>query len=143
MCLHLKLLDVDHPLTFEVRKLRKIEAHALIYLSSCTFPSRTPRAKCMVAWNLVRCDFFVSTILRNNTQLGHISTYTFAWLLLKNFKAIALIYHLSKRLTIFVKFCLKVCNVVFTLAFTVSNDLTASSSMTESNVDTRTRFSCL
>ena len=32
LCLHLKLLDVDHPLTFEVSKLRKIEAHALIYL---------------------------------------------------------------------------------------------------------------
>ena len=25
---------VDHPLTFEVSKLRQIEAHALIYLSS-------------------------------------------------------------------------------------------------------------
>ena len=34
MCLHLKLLDVDHPLTFKVSKLRQIEAHALIYLSS-------------------------------------------------------------------------------------------------------------
>ena len=34
MCLHLKLLDVDHPLTFEVSKLRQIEAHALIYLIS-------------------------------------------------------------------------------------------------------------
>ena len=33
MCLHLKLLDIDHPLTFEVSKLRQIEAHALIYLS--------------------------------------------------------------------------------------------------------------
>ena len=33
MCLHLKLLDIDHPLTFEVCKLRQIEAHALIYLS--------------------------------------------------------------------------------------------------------------
>ena len=26
-------LDIDHPLTFEESKLRKIEAHALIYLS--------------------------------------------------------------------------------------------------------------
>ena len=33
MCLHLKLLDIDHSLTFEVCKLRQIEAHALIYLS--------------------------------------------------------------------------------------------------------------
>ena len=33
MALHLKLLDVDHPLTFEESKLRQIEAHALIYLS--------------------------------------------------------------------------------------------------------------
>ena len=33
MCLHLKLLDIDHPLTFEVGNLRQIEAHALIYLS--------------------------------------------------------------------------------------------------------------
>ena len=32
MCLHLKLLDIDHSLTFEVSKLRQIEAHALIYL---------------------------------------------------------------------------------------------------------------
>ena len=33
MSLHLKLLDIDHPLTFEESKLRQIEAHALIYLS--------------------------------------------------------------------------------------------------------------
>ena len=33
MCLHLKLLDIDHSLTFEVCKLRQFEAHALIYLS--------------------------------------------------------------------------------------------------------------
>ena len=32
MSLHLKLLDIDHPLTFEENKLRQIEAHALIYL---------------------------------------------------------------------------------------------------------------
>ena len=32
MSLHLKLLDIDHPLTFEESKLRQIEAHALIYL---------------------------------------------------------------------------------------------------------------
>ena len=33
MSLHLKLLDIDHPLTFEESKLRQTEAHALIYLS--------------------------------------------------------------------------------------------------------------
>ena len=33
MSLHLQLLDIDHPLTFEESKLRQIEAHALIYLS--------------------------------------------------------------------------------------------------------------
>ena len=33
MSLHLKLLDIDHPLTFEESKLRQIEAHSLIYLS--------------------------------------------------------------------------------------------------------------
>ena len=32
MSLHLKLLDIDHPLTFEESKLRQIEAHNLIYL---------------------------------------------------------------------------------------------------------------
>ena len=32
MSLHLKLLDIDHPLTFEESKFRQIEAHALIYL---------------------------------------------------------------------------------------------------------------
>ena len=32
MYLHLKLLDIDHPLTFEESKLRQIEAHPLIYL---------------------------------------------------------------------------------------------------------------
>ena len=32
MSLHLKLLDIDHPLTFEESKLRQIESHALIYL---------------------------------------------------------------------------------------------------------------
>ena len=34
MSLHLKLLDIDHPFTFEESKLRQIEAHALIYLST-------------------------------------------------------------------------------------------------------------
>ena len=34
MSLHLKLLDKDHPLSFEESKLRQIEAHALIYLRS-------------------------------------------------------------------------------------------------------------
>ena len=33
MCLHLKLLDIDHSLSFEVCKLRQFEAHAFIYLS--------------------------------------------------------------------------------------------------------------
>ena len=33
MSLDLKLLDIDHPLTFEESKLRQIEAHSLIYLS--------------------------------------------------------------------------------------------------------------
>ena len=32
--LHLKLLDIDQPLTFEASKLRQIEAHGLIYLSA-------------------------------------------------------------------------------------------------------------
>ena len=32
MCLHVSLLDIDHPLTFELSKLGPIEAHALIYL---------------------------------------------------------------------------------------------------------------
>ena len=32
MSLHLKLLDLGHPLSFEESKLRQIEAHALIYL---------------------------------------------------------------------------------------------------------------
>ena len=31
MSLDLKLVDIDHPLTFEESKLRQIEAHALIY----------------------------------------------------------------------------------------------------------------
>ena len=34
--LHLKLLDIDHPLTFKESKLRQIEAHALIYLTYLT-----------------------------------------------------------------------------------------------------------
>ena len=42
MSLHLKLLDVDHPLTFEESKLRQIEAHALIYLSTSN-PNPSPR----------------------------------------------------------------------------------------------------
>ena len=36
MRLHLKLLDVDYPLTFEVSKLRQIKTDALIYLSTKT-----------------------------------------------------------------------------------------------------------
>ena len=38
MSLHLKLLDIDQPLTFEESKLRQIEAHALIYLSRDNLP---------------------------------------------------------------------------------------------------------
>ena len=34
MSLHVQLLDIDYPLTFEESKLRQIGAHALIYLSS-------------------------------------------------------------------------------------------------------------
>ena len=34
MSLHLKLLDIYHPLSFEESKLRQIEAHALTYLST-------------------------------------------------------------------------------------------------------------
>ena len=45
MSLHLKLLDIDHPLTFEESKLRKIEAHALIYLSKISHPSNPKRVK--------------------------------------------------------------------------------------------------
>ena len=41
MTLHLKLLDIDHPLSFEERKLRQIEAHALSYLS-CPFTPAYP-----------------------------------------------------------------------------------------------------
>ena len=41
MSLYLKLLDIDHPFTFEESKLRQIEAHALIYLSARgTFQNR-------------------------------------------------------------------------------------------------------
>ena len=32
MCVHLNLLDIDHPFTFELSKLRPVEAYALIYL---------------------------------------------------------------------------------------------------------------
>ena len=39
LSLHLKLLDIDHPLAFEQSKLRQIEDHALIY------PSRPKRSK--------------------------------------------------------------------------------------------------
>ena len=38
MSLHLKLLDIDQPLTFEESKLWQIEAHALIYLSRDNLP---------------------------------------------------------------------------------------------------------
>jgi len=42
MSLNLKLLDIDHPLTFEESKIRQIEAHALIYLSKLiVLPIRT------------------------------------------------------------------------------------------------------
>ena len=37
MSLHLQLLDIDQPLTFEEGKLKQIEAHALIYLSETLF----------------------------------------------------------------------------------------------------------
>ena len=41
MYLHLKLLDIDHPLTFEESKLRQIEAHHLIYLRNGGFTFST------------------------------------------------------------------------------------------------------
>ena len=41
MSLHLKLLDIDHPRTFEESKLREIEAHSLIYLSAWLFSQST------------------------------------------------------------------------------------------------------
>ena len=44
MSLHLKLLDIDHPLTFEPSKLRQIEARALIYLSCGVFTIYTDSA---------------------------------------------------------------------------------------------------
>ena len=47
MSLHLKLLDIDHPLTFEESKLRQIQAHALIYLSiQCLLPTVTLAILC-------------------------------------------------------------------------------------------------
>ena len=49
MSLHLKLLDIDHPLTFEESKLRQIEAHALIYLS---WPISSKGSKCSAWENL-------------------------------------------------------------------------------------------
>ena len=39
MFLHLKLLDIDHPVTFVESKLRQIEAHALIYPSYLESPT--------------------------------------------------------------------------------------------------------
>ena len=44
MSLHLKLLDIDHPLSFEQSKLKQIKAHALIYLSAtiCRIRENTP-----------------------------------------------------------------------------------------------------
>ena len=45
MSLHLKLLDIDYPLTFEVSKLRQIEAHALIYLSLFQSKARADLSK--------------------------------------------------------------------------------------------------
>ena len=47
LSLHLKLLDIDHPLAFEQSKLRQIEDHALIY------PSRPKRSK-----NPIRCSLY-------------------------------------------------------------------------------------
>ena len=45
MCLHLKLLDIDHPLTFEVSKLRQIEAHRVeIYCDISGTEEYTPLA---------------------------------------------------------------------------------------------------
>ena len=40
MSLHLKLLDIEHPLTLEESKLRQIEAHALIYLRGFRYKSQ-------------------------------------------------------------------------------------------------------
>ena len=50
MSLHLKLLDIDHPLTFEESKLRQIEAHALIYLSFTSVFSRIRLILCIVSF---------------------------------------------------------------------------------------------
>ena len=53
MFLHLKLLDIDHPLTFEESKLKQIEAHTLIYLRYRFTHSRHFRANSCVLLAIV------------------------------------------------------------------------------------------
>ena len=65
MSLHQKLLDIDQPLTFEQNKLRQIEAHALIYLS--TFYTSHLR------WNSNMRRCFYHTDLRQNAVFHNFS----------------------------------------------------------------------
>ena len=65
MSLHLKLLDIDHPLTFEESKLRQIEAHALIYLSFVTtyHPAvNNLKQTLMEQWSLIQNQPLLKTI---------------------------------------------------------------------------------
>ena len=70
LSLHLKLLDIDHPLAFEQSKLRQIEDHALIY------PSRPKRSK-----NPTRCSLYKGDspppplLARNSAQIQNFTSW--------------------------------------------------------------------
>ena len=82
MSLHLKLLDIDHPLTFEESKLRQIEARALIYLSKKKIPAARIHLLKRYLWhNLVHAIYqdTLGRISENSMRQMFIDmTYTYA-----------------------------------------------------------------
>ena len=75
--LHLKLLDIDHPLTFKESKLRQIEAHALIYLTYLTI-GHTPLSSGGFATSRLCAFAFKGHVLGVEGREADLS-WTFGW----------------------------------------------------------------
>ena len=99
LCLHLKFLDIEHPLTFEVRKLilRQIEAHGLIYLRTENFETLS-----YIMWHYhfessyQAICLILSTylILGMHIILPKVITFTFQW---KNAALFCLVFSFCLR----------------------------------------------
>ena len=72
MSLHVKLFDIDYPLTFEESKLRQIKAHALIYLrliKKVLFTDLTPNVVLMLFTSFSLCQHVLHCIGESKSHL--------------------------------------------------------------------------